>query len=78
MSQEDVLTKYSRMKFFLLIFIIVTILYIFGISLTRGLSGTDISIETYSILDVVMFLLILILFFPVMYLLGIEDTVPPQ
>lgn len=65
--------NYTRMKWILLIFLGVAFWYTVAITITRAVAGDSISIDTYTVLDLISALLVLLCFLPMLYLWAIED-----
>ncbi len=70
----DVESNYTRMKWILLGFLTLTFLYALAICITRAVGADSISIDVYTVLDLVSALLVLLCFLPMLYLWALEDT----
>lgn len=65
--------NYTRMKWILIIFLGIAFWYTLAICITRAVAGDTISIDTYTVLDLISAFLILLSFLPMLYLWAIED-----
>lgn len=70
---ELVEANYTRMKWILIIFLGFTFWYTLAITITRAAAGDSIGIDTYTVLDLISALLVLLCFLPMLYLWAIED-----
>lgn len=65
--------NYTRMKWILIIFLGLAFWYTLAITITRAAAGDTISIDTYTVLDLISALLVLLCFLPMLYIWAIED-----
>lgn len=65
---------YISMKWILISFLALTFLYTLAICITRAVAGDSISIDTYTVLDLISALFVLLCFLPMLYLWALEDA----